>query len=85
MQCGKPVIATEAVGGAYDLIRDGVNGFMVPERDVEALALSIKKILDDPDLERRMGDASRKIINDGFTYDHMVEGFNAAVRYICEE
>jgi len=32
-----------------------------------------------------MGDASRKIINDGFTYDHMVEGFNAAVRYICEE
>lgn len=85
MQCGKPVIATEAVGGAYNLIRDGVNGFMVPERDVEALALSIKKILDDPDLERRMGDASRKIINDGFTYDHMVEGFNAAVRYICEE
>ncbi len=41
MACGCPVIATEATG-AEDLFTDGVEGFIVPDRDAAALALRMQ-------------------------------------------
>lgn len=82
---GKPVIATDAVGGAYDLIKDGVNGFMIPEKNVDKLYTAIKTILDNPNLQKKMGEASKRIINDGFTYEKMIEGFKEAVKYVVEK
>jgi len=52
---GKPVIATDAVGGAYDFIQNGVNGFMVPEKNVDELYKAIKTIIDNPRLQEKMG------------------------------
>jgi glycosyltransferase involved in cell wall biosynthesis len=78
----KPVIATDAVGAAFDMIKDGENGFMVPERDSDALCSAMMKILSNPELERKMGEESKKIIENGYTYDHMVEGFNKAIEYV---
>ena len=85
MSFGKPVIATDAVGAAYDLIKNGVNGFMVPEKDVNALYEAIKKIIENPELEREMGPESKKIIKEGFTYDHMLEGFKKGIEYTSKE
>lgn len=79
MQFGKPVIATDAVGAAYDLIQNGINGFMIQQKDVDALYEAMKKILTDPELERKMGEASKRIIDGAFTYAHMVEGFDKAI------
>jgi len=85
MHFGKPVIATDAVGAAYDMTKDGANGFMVPEKNAHALYQAIKKIISDPELEKRMGEESKRIIEQGFTYDHMVEGFMKAIESIaCE-
>lgn len=55
MYFGKPVIATDAVGAAFDMVKDGENGFMVPEKDSEALYEAMKKILSDPELEEKWG------------------------------
>lgn len=82
MHCGKPVIATDAVGAAFDMIKDGENGFKVPEKDVNALYEALKKILSDSDLEKKMGIKSKKIIEEGFGYNDMVEGFGKAVEYV---
>jgi len=82
MSFGKPVIATDAVGAAYELIRDGVNGFMVPEKDVNALYKTIKKIIENPELGRKMGEESKRIIEEGFSYEHMVNGFKKAIKYV---
>jgi glycosyltransferase involved in cell wall biosynthesis len=79
MSAGRPVIATDAVGAAYDLIQDGVNGYMVPEQDSEALHKALKAVLTDTVTAGKMGAASKKIIDQGFTIDHMVAGFNRAV------
>lgn len=79
---GKPVVATNAVGAAFDMIKDGENGFMVPEKDSYALYSAMKKILSDPVLEMKMGEESKRIIEDGFKYEHMVDGFSKAVRYV---
>jgi glycosyltransferase involved in cell wall biosynthesis len=81
MSVGKPVIVTRAVGAAYDLIKDGINGFIVREGDSEDLCKAISHILDDPQIERRMGINSEKIIFDGYTYSHMFCGFRRAIKH----
>ena len=82
MCCGKPVIATDAVGAAFSLIRNGENGFIVPEKDVNALYVALKKIIFDSDLQMKMGMKSKKIIEEGFRYKNMVDGFRKAVEYV---
>ena len=82
MSAGKPIIATDAVGAAFDMIKDGVNGFVVPEKDDDALYKAIKKVISEPELARKMGEESKRIVEQGFTYEHMVEGFIKAVESV---
>jgi alpha-maltose-1-phosphate synthase len=56
MACGCPVIATTATG-AEDLFTDGVEGFIVADRDVEAITGRMQELSDDPDLRERMSAA----------------------------
>ena len=58
MACECPVIATEATG-AEDLFTDGIEGFIVPDRDVDALAARLQQLADDPALRDRMAAAAR--------------------------
>jgi glycosyltransferase involved in cell wall biosynthesis len=82
MHCGKPVIATDAVGAAFDMIKNGESGFIVPEKDVNALYGALKKIISDSDLAMKMGMKSKKIIEEGFRYENMVKGFEKAVECV---
>jgi len=79
MGCGKAVIATTAVAGAYAMIKNGVNGYIVPEKDSEALYTALKAVLADPATAEAMGEASREVIEARFTYSHMVSGFQRAI------
>jgi glycosyltransferase involved in cell wall biosynthesis len=57
MACGCPVLATVATG-AEDLFTDGVEGFIVADRDVDALASRLQQVADDPALQQRLSEAS---------------------------
>ncbi len=82
---GVPVVATDAVGAAAGgLVEDGVNGFIVPERDPEALAGALRKILDNPDLRAEMSRNARQKI-DAWDNEHMVLGFRQAIDYVLEK
>jgi len=81
MYFSKPVITSDAVGTTF-MIKNGINGFVVPERNPEALCEALCKILSDSELEKRMGESSKIIINEGFTYQNMIDGFNQAVNYL---
>ena len=48
------------VGGLPEVIQDGVEGFLVPPRDVHTMAARALDILTDPDRHRKMGEAGRK-------------------------
>ena len=63
---GRPIISTR-VGGSEDLIEDGVNGFLV-DRDVDAIAEKIALLRDDRELARRMGEASRRIVEERWSW-----------------
>jgi len=57
MACGCPVVATAATG-AEDLFTDGIEGFIVSDRDTTALRDRLQQLADDPDLRARMSAAA---------------------------
>lgn len=68
---GKPVIGAEA-GGIPGVISDGVDGLLVPFGDVSALAGALRRLLDDPALARRLGEAGRRKVLARYTWDRIV-------------
>lgn len=79
MNQGLPVISTEAVGAAAGgLIQDGVNGFILAERDSDALAASLSRILTEPALRDRMSQNARTTVAD-WNNERMVAGFREAI------
>ncbi|MEL7669254.1 glycosyltransferase family 4 protein [Methanobacterium sp.] len=84
MYFGKPVIVSDAVGAAFDMVKKGENGFIVPEKDVDELFISMKTIISDLKLEKKMGFNSKKIIEDNFRYENMIDGFKEAVAYVMD-
>jgi glycosyltransferase involved in cell wall biosynthesis len=59
MAAGLPVVATHETG-ATTLVRDGVEGFIVPSRDPEKLAGAMVKIAGDAALNRKMGEGAHQ-------------------------
>jgi glycosyltransferase involved in cell wall biosynthesis len=58
--CGRPIVTTD-VPGCRDVVQHYVNGMLVPPRNTDVLALTIRVLLGNSDLRARMGDAGRKI------------------------
>ncbi len=54
-----PCVATR-ITGVPELIRDGVDGLLVAPSSVEEMAEAIAKLMDDPELRRRLGSAGRR-------------------------
>jgi glycosyltransferase involved in cell wall biosynthesis len=63
---GKPIVATD-IAGCRGVVEDGVNGLLVPVRDVPALADALRKVLADAELRERFGRAGRRIFEAGFS------------------
>ncbi|HST24908.1 MAG TPA: glycosyltransferase family 4 protein [Gaiellaceae bacterium] len=77
--CGLPLVLSDRVGAARDLLRDGENGFLVPAGDVGAAAEAFRRLAVDPDLRGRMGARSRELVA-GWGYEPSIENLLAAVR-----
>jgi glycosyltransferase involved in cell wall biosynthesis len=65
MAMARPVITTDAPG-CRETVVDGVNGFLVPPRDVEALVRAMERFILQPELIITMGQASRKLAEERF-------------------
>lgn len=78
---GLPIVVSDAVGCAPDLVRNNENGFVVPLGDVSAFAEKLEMIARDPTWKKRLGAASRRII-EHYDYREDVRGILAALRYI---
>ncbi|MCF6235459.1 MAG: glycosyltransferase family 4 protein [Gammaproteobacteria bacterium] len=78
MSMKMPVITTDAVGAAYDLVKD--NGIVVKNANVDELYQAMKKILS-MNLNL-LGEASRKIFVSKNDYYKMADGFTSAIEYV---
>lgn len=59
-ECGLPMVSYDCPKGPAEIIRNGVNGFLVPAGDVRALSEAAARLADDPSLLRSMGEEARK-------------------------
>lgn len=75
---GVPVLATDVCGAVADLIEDGVNGYVVPSLDVDALATAMMRHFDAPGAHDEMRSAAREHIAP-FTVSAMADAFERAV------
>jgi colanic acid/amylovoran biosynthesis glycosyltransferase len=73
-----PVIATRHAG-IPDVVRDGVTGFLVEERDVQGMADAMIRLLKDPQLCREMGRNGRQRVQTCFSSSQHLQRLQAAV------
>jgi glycosyltransferase involved in cell wall biosynthesis len=75
---GLPLVLSDRVGAARDLLRPGENGELVPPDDVAAAAAALERLARDPALRERFGARSRELAA-AWGYDPSVDAFVAAV------
>ena len=68
MACGLPVLATDHTGAA-DVVRNGIDGYIVGIRDVSALKEKILEMYENRERCETMGESARKRVSSGFTWD----------------
>lgn len=72
MAAGKPVIATD-VGGAREVVHDGVTGYLVASDDHQKLAQHLLTLINDDARSVEFGEAGRKIVKDRFSEKAQLE------------
>lgn len=70
MAMGLPVIGTYH-GGIPELIEDGVSGYLVPERDADAIALKLQQLIDHPQNWPAMGQAGRRYVEQHYDMNQL--------------
>ena len=65
MATGRAILTTDAPG-CRETVSDGVNGYLVPVGDVDALAQRMRQLIEDPELTARMGNASLQIAREKY-------------------
>ncbi len=62
MAMGRPLIASH-IGGLSDIVVDEQTGLLIPPGDAQALRIAMQRLLADPELRKRMGDAAKQRVN----------------------
>jgi glycosyltransferase involved in cell wall biosynthesis len=72
MAAGIPVVATRS-GGLPETVQHEVTGFLVERGDASGLAAALRRLLDNPELRRQMGEAGRRRVQTVFAWDTQIE------------
>jgi len=83
MACGRPVVATD-IGGLPEVIRSGVDGILVAEKDPNAIAEAALAVLTDGQLAQRLGEEARRQVVREFSTsawaERVVDVYRAAIQ-----
>lgn len=81
---GRALLTTD-VPGCRALVRDGVEGFVVPPDDPQALADALARLAGDADLVARMGRAAALRVRSEFTEDHVTQAVTGLFKRMLEK
>ncbi len=70
--CGRAIVATD-VPGCREIVRNNINGFLVPPYDPKTLADAIKILIENPELRAKMGARGREIVIAEFSEENVVK------------
>jgi glycosyltransferase involved in cell wall biosynthesis len=68
---GRAIVTTDTPG-CRDIVKNGVNGWLVPPRDVDALTQALREAITDPETARRYGEQGRALVRNGFSLQEIV-------------
>ena len=74
MASGLPIIASR-IAGNEELVVDGETGILFPSEDVDLLCAALKKLLNDSALRQRMGDASRRRVEEHYSWENTAKQY----------
>jgi glycosyltransferase involved in cell wall biosynthesis len=74
MAAGKPVVASR-LPGLMDIVQDGETGVLINAGDQVSLARQTRKLLDDPDRRRQMGEAGRRRVQEHFSLNSLAQAY----------
>jgi glycosyltransferase involved in cell wall biosynthesis len=69
--CGRPIVTTD-VPGCREVVREGVNGLLVPARNAQALSEALRCLIKNPELRAQMGRQSREIMLKDFSSEKVI-------------
>jgi colanic acid/amylovoran biosynthesis glycosyltransferase len=82
MAMGLPIVST-VHSGIPELVENGVSGFLVPEKDVDALAEKLNYLVENPEIWNKMGAAARAFVEEHYNInklnDKLVEIYSSSV------
>ncbi len=84
MNAGKPVLVSDKVGAGTDLVKDGVNGYVVKVGDISTLAKRLFEVVTHPELANQMGAESKRRISE-WSYAKDASGLVDALRFVTHE
>ena len=79
MQHRLPIVSTD-VGAIPDMIKEEVNGFICPQRDVDSLVTALEKLITDPVLRQQMGEQGYQRYQEEFTLEAFERRFVAELK-----
>ena len=82
--CSLPLVATD-VPGCREIVRHNLNGFLVPAKDPTALANAILNLARDSALRNKMGRMSRKIVEEEFAEELVIENTISVYEHAFQE
>jgi len=80
----RPVVATRA-GGLPEIVRHEATGLLVPPREPEPLADAIVRLVRDRELGRGLGEGGRRLVENEFSAESMIEGTLRVYREVMDE
>jgi glycosyltransferase involved in cell wall biosynthesis len=75
MASGLPVVATK-IAGSEEIVVDGVTGLLVDPEDVDSLRDSLRKLIVDETMRRKMGHASRQRVEEEYTWEKVARQYS---------
>ncbi len=82
MASRRAVVVTN-VGGNPEIVRDGVEGLLVPRGDADAVAAAVGGLLDDPDRAAAMGAAGRARVEERYHLRQTVDAYHTLYRRLA--
>lgn len=82
--CGLPIVSMACKCGPRDVISDGKDGFLVEDGDIKAMADRICRLIEDPELRKKMGNAARQA-SQRFRIDTVMSRWDNLFKEIADE
>jgi GalNAc-alpha-(1->4)-GalNAc-alpha-(1->3)-diNAcBac-PP-undecaprenol alpha-1,4-N-acetyl-D-galactosaminyltransferase len=84
LACGLPVIATDCCGGVRELIRDGIDGVLVANQDITALATAMKHLMSDEKARNRLASRTVEVV-ERFSLDKVLDCWETLIAEVLQQ